>query len=74
MFSRSHLGVFVSFGGFPFFFSLCKLNTLLMGVSLPKGKLLDSETGHDELKRGAGFNVIGIMLSCYHWNMSLGVV
>lgn len=62
----------VPFGGFPFF--LCKWDSLLMRVSIPKSKSLDTKTGHDELKRGAGFNIIGIMLRCYHWNMSLGVV
>lgn len=55
-------------------FFLCKLNTLLMRVSIPKGKLQDTKTGHDELKRAAGFNVIGIMLHCYHGNTPLGEV
>lgn len=56
------------------FFSLFKLNTLLMRVSIPKDKLQDTKTGHDELKWRAGFNIIGIMLHCYHCNMPLGVV
>lgn len=50
------------------------LNTLLMRVSIPKDKLQDTKTGHDELKWRAGFNIIGIMLHCYHCNMPLGVL
>lgn len=45
-----------------------------MRVSIPKDKLQDTKTGHHELKQRAGFNIIGIMLHCYHYNMPIGVV